>query len=200
MSDMSVNHAVPAAAQMPSVSAQGISSSSSAPASRPSADVLDLSDIGLGKITRYGNDSPLSSQILGYGGAKVERTDNTQHCFGNMTQHYTVHCDWTYVDLVNHTITRTVSHGEGINYSDSASGTRVSAFAGVTASVTFSAERYFSGQLDDVAGALTASREVMTQQLKNTLHGSELEDGLKKFEDIYSQSRERAASSFAHAL
>ena len=200
MSDMNVNHAIPAMTPAPSAPAREKGSSSHAAATGPSTDVLDLSDIGLGKITRYGNDSPLASQILGYGSAKVERTDGTQYCFGNMTQRFTVHCDWTYVDLVNHTITRTVSHGAGLNYSDSESGTRVSAFAGVTASVTFSAERYFSGQLDDVADTLTASREIMAQQLKNTLHGSDLEQGLLKLEDIYSKSREQAENSFADML
>ena len=200
MSDMNVNHAIPAMTPAPSAPAREKGSSSRSAATGPSTDVLDLSDIGLGKITRYGNDSPLAAQILGYGSAKVERTDGTQYCFGNMTQRFTVHCDWTYVDLVNHTITRTVSHGVGLNYSDSESGTHLSAFAGVTASVTFSAERYFSGQLDDVADTLTASREIMAQQLQNTLHGRDLEQGLLKLEDIYSKSREQAENSFADML
>lgn len=194
---MNVNR-VPAAGPVPAAPAR--EKSAPAAAGKPSSDVLDLSDIGLGKITRCGNDSPLASQILGYGSVSAERTDSEQYRFGNMTQRFTVHCDWTYVDLVNHTITRTVSHGEGLNWSDSESGTRVSAFAGVTASVTFSAERYFSGQLDDVSGALAASHEVMARQLENTLHGGELKEGLSRLEDIYARSRERAEDSFADML
>lgn len=198
MSDMSINSALgtsalPAAAQEKNTSASSASKT-------PSTDVLDLSDFGLGTVTRCNNDSPLAAQILGCGKVSVERNNSTQYRYGNMKQHFSVHCDWTYVDLVNHTITRTVSHGEGINYQDEATGTRVSAFAGVTASVTFSAERYFTGQLDGVAGAITASRETLAQTLKNTLSGSELEQGLIKLEDIYSKSRAQAEDSFADML
>lgn len=199
--DMNVNNAGAAMSPVPSAPAQEKNTPASSDAAKvPSTDVLDLSDIGLGKIISYNNDSPLASQILGYGSVSVNRNDSTQYRYGNMTQSFTVQCDWTYVDLVNHTITRTVSYGEGFNYSDEASGTRVSAFAGVTASVTFSAEQYFKGQLDDVAGTLTASRETMAQQLKNTLNGSDLEQGLIKLEDIYSKSREQAENSFADML
>ncbi|MCM1150191.1 MAG: hypothetical protein NC319_08955, partial [Butyricicoccus sp.] len=198
MSDMSISGAL-GASVLP-LAAQEKNTSASAASKTPSKDVLDLSGTGLGTVTRCSNDSPLAAQILGYGKVSVERNDSTQYRYGNMTQHFSVHCDWTYVDLVNHTITRTVSHGEGINYSDEASGTRVSAFAGVTASVTFSAERYFTGQLDDVAGALTASREIMARQLENTLNGSELDQGLIKLEDIYSKSRAQAEDSFADML
>ncbi len=198
--DMNITNMAAAAGPVPSAPAQEKNTSAASAGKKPSTDVVDLSDFGLGTVTRYNNDSPLAAQILGYGKVSVERNDSTQYRYGNMTQHFSVHCDWTYVDLVNHTITRTVSHGEGINYSDEASGTRVSAFAGVTASVTFSAERYFTGQLDDVAGALTASRETLAQTLKNTLSGSELEQGLSKLEDIYSKSRTQAEDSFADML
>ena len=195
--DITITNMAAASAPVPSVptlkSASGLAKS-------PSKDVLDLSDMGLGTITRYNNDSPLAAQILGYGKVSVERNNSTQYRYGNMSQHYSVHCESTYVDLVNHTITHTVSHGEGFNYQDEATNTRVSAFAGVTASVTFSAERYFTGQLDDVAGALTASREIMARQLENTLTGSDLEQGLIKLEDIYSKSRAQAEDSFADML
>lgn len=200
---MDINMTNMAAATGPVPSAPAQEKNTSAPSDAvkgPSTDVLDLSDFGLGTVTRYNNDSPLAAQILGYGKVSVERNDSTQYRYGNMTQHFSVHCDWTYVDLVNHTITRTVSYGEGINYSDEATGTRVSAFAGVTASVTFSAERYFTGQLDDVADTLTASREIMARQLENTLTGSDLEQGLIKLEDIYSKSRAQAEDSFADML
>lgn len=199
--DMNINSSVPATGPVPSAPAQEKTTpASSGTLGVTSTDVLDLSDFGLGKIVSYNNGSPLASQFLGYGKASVERSDSTQYRYGNMSQHFSVHCDWTYVDLVNHTITRTVSHGEGINYSDEATNTRVSAFAGVTASVTFSAERYFTGQLDGVADALTASRETLAQTLKNTLTGSELEQGLSKLEDIYSKSRAQAENSFADML
>lgn len=76
------------------------------------------------------------SRISAGASIKIERTSGTDYCFGNMDQSYTVDRDWTYVDLVNHTVTRTVAKGVGVNRSDSQSGTRVSAFAGVTASIT----------------------------------------------------------------
>lgn len=199
--DMNITNMPAAMSPVPSAPAQEKNTAASSGAAKtPSKDVVDLTDIGLCKIVSYNNDSPLGARLLGYGTVSVNRSDSTQYRYGNMKQHFSVHCDWTYVDLVNHTITRTVSHGEGINYSDEASGTRVSAFAGVTASVTFSAERYFTGQLDDVADTLTASREIMAQQLKNTLSGSDLEQRLIKLEDIYSKSREQAEDSFADML
>lgn len=159
--------------------------------SAPKTDVIDMSK----PPTPEQAENMRSHGILGYGTVSASKSVTAvSRSDGVHVTHFTVNYQSEYFDSVNRTVVRTASSGIGVFTSNS------SAFAGVTAQVTFSADHYWPGQLEDTADRLAAAHQAKVSYLNRNFSGGELEGRLSHLDDAYQTAKDMAAGSFAGLL
>lgn len=175
------------------VSAHAAPPSPEKPASRPApkTDVIDVSK----PPTPEQAEHLRNTGILGYGSVSASRSASGASCPGGAgIARFTVDYQSEYFDLVNRTTVRTMSHGAGVLASNG------SAFAGVTAQVSFTSLAHWPEQLEQTADTLAAAHQAKLSYLRLNCHGEDAERREAELEASYERVKDMAADSITDLL
>lgn len=165
------------------------------------ADMLEFSAQGLSSLSNPADLSkPLGSQVLGIGSVTARQPGSAAWNGGNTVTHFTTEYEFSYFDLVNGTITKTVSSGEGVFSSDGTRGAASSAYSGHTICVTFDAASYRTGDLQKTLDSMAVSYEAKYISLESSYVEKALDDQRSQWKGLYEAGKKEAADSFAHML
>ncbi len=165
------------------------------------ADMLEFSAMGLSSLSDPASLSkPLGAQILGFGSATARASAAGIGSGQSTVTHFTTEYEWSYFDLVNGTITKSVSSGAGVFVSDETNSASASGYRGHTICVTFDAASYREGDLQETLDSMAVAYEAKYVGLESSYVGEALEDQRTQWGKLYGAGKEEAAHSFANML
>lgn len=155
------------------------------------ADMLEFSAQGLSVLSDpVSLSKPLGTQILGFGGVTDRQSATPAGAGGSAATRFTTEYAFSYFDLVNGTITKTLSSGAGNG----------AAYSGHTICVTFDAGNCQAGDLPQTLDSMAASYEAKYVALGSSYVGKALDDQRSQWKALYGAGKEAAASSLANLL
>lgn len=162
------------------------------------ADMLEFSAQGLSILSDPASaNKPLGTQVLGFGSVTDRQAASTAWTGGSAVTRFTTEYEFSYFDLVNGTITKTLSSGAGALASGGANG---AAYSGHTIRVTFDAGSCQAGDLPQTLDSMAASYEAKYVALGSSYVGQALDDQRGQWKALYEAGKEEAAHSFANLL
>lgn len=165
------------------------------------ADMLEFSSHGLSSLSDPASLSkPLGAQILGFGSVTARQSASTMGSGGSTVTHFTTEYEFSYFDLVNGTITKTVSSGVGGFASDGTNTATSSVYQGHTTCVTFDVASYRTGDLEKTLDSMSVAYEAKYVGLGSSYAENDLDSQRAQWRALYGAGKEAAAHSFAKML